>query len=78
MLEDFKLICLGEEPISNREMFLIEDLKLNKKNITFENVDDFKLAKYYSNATALLYPSKNEGFWLSSFGSNVLWVPSNI
>jgi glycosyltransferase involved in cell wall biosynthesis len=62
VLEDFKLICLGEESISNREMFLIEDLKLNKKNIIFENVDDFKLAKYYSNATALLYPSKNEGF----------------
>ena len=62
ILEEFKLICFGDELLSKKEKFLIEELKLNKKNIIFDNGDDYKLANYYLNATALIYPSKNEGF----------------
>ena len=62
ILQDFKLICFGTETLSKREKFLINSYNLNKKNIIFENGNDLKLAKYYINATALIYPSKNEGF----------------
>ena len=62
LLEDFKLICFGEESLSIKEKYLIEELKLNKKNIIFDSGDDCKLANYYLKATALIYPSKNEGF----------------
>ena len=62
MLEDFKLICFGEESLSIKEKYLIEKLKLNKKNIIFDSGDDYKLANYYSKASVLIYPSKNEGF----------------
>lgn len=62
ILEDFKLICFGNELLTNEEKFLIEEFKLNKKNIIFDGGDDYKLANYYLNATALIYPSKNEGF----------------
>ena len=62
ILEEFKLICFGDELLSKKEKFLIEELKLNKKNIIFDSGDDYKLANYYLNATALIYPSKNEGF----------------
>ncbi len=62
ILEEFKLICFGDELLSKKEKFLIEELKLNKKNIIFDSGDDYKLANYYLNASALIYPSKNEGF----------------
>ena len=62
ILEDFKLICFGDELLTNEEKFLIEEFKLNKKNIIFDGGDDYKLANYYTNATALIYPSQNEGF----------------
>ena len=62
ILHDFKLVCFGAEKLSKREKYLIESLQLNAKNIFFESGDDFKLANYYLNATALIYPSKNEGF----------------
>ena len=62
ILHDFKLVCFGTEKLSKREKYLIETFQLNEKNIFFESGDDFKLANYYLNATALIYPSKNEGF----------------
>ena len=62
ILEDFKLVCFGEEKITPLEKDLIESLNLNKKNIMFISGDDQKLHNYYLNSTALLYPSKNEGF----------------
>ena len=33
----FKLICFGEESLSIKEKYLIENLKLNKKNIIFDS-----------------------------------------
>ena len=62
ILQDFKLICFGIETLSKREKFLIHKYNLNEKNIIFENGDDKKLADFYIKATALIYPSKNEGF----------------
>ena len=62
ILQDFKLICFGEENINSYEYYLINSLKLNKKNILFVSGNDYKLQNYYLNATALIYPSQNEGF----------------
>ncbi len=62
ILEDFKLICFGEEKLSKKEQYLVKKFKLNEKNIIFDSGNDYKLANYYLNATALIYPSKNEGF----------------
>lgn len=62
ILQDFKLICFGEEVITPFEINLIKKLKLNDKNILFISGDDQKLQNYYLNSTALIYPSRNEGF----------------
>lgn len=62
ILNDFQLICFGEEIISPLEKSLIKNLELNEKNILFVSGDDNKLREYYLNSTALIYPSKNEGF----------------
>ncbi len=62
ILDDFKLICFGVEQINNEEKNLIKSLKLNEKKILFVSGNDYKLQEYYLNATALIYPSKNEGF----------------
>jgi len=62
ILQDFKLICFGEENINSYEKYLINSLKLNKENILFVSGNDFKLQNYYLNATALIFPSQNEGF----------------
>ena len=44
------------------EKKLINNLQLNEKNILFVSGDNSKLKNYYLNSTALIYPSKNEGF----------------
>jgi len=62
ILNDFQLVCFGEEKVNSFEKNLIENLKLNKKNILFDSGDNNKLQNYYLNSTALIYPSKNEGF----------------
>jgi glycosyltransferase involved in cell wall biosynthesis len=62
ILEDFKLVCFGSEKINLKEKFLINKYNLNEKNIQFDFGNDQKLLNYYLNATALIYPSKNEGF----------------
>lgn len=62
ILEDFKLICFGEERINPIEKELIKKLDLNEKNILFISGNDLMLREYYLKSTALIYPSKNEGF----------------
>ena len=62
ILDDFQLICFGEEKINQLEKDLIKSLGLNEKNILFISGNDQKLHEHYLNATALIYPSKNEGF----------------
>tara|TARA_B100000686_G_scaffold348727_1_gene440484 strand:+ start:179 stop:1273 length:1095 start_codon:yes stop_codon:yes gene_type:complete len=62
ILNDFKLICFGEEKLSKEENYLLEKFNLDNSNIIFESGNDKKLSELYSNSTALIYPSKNEGF----------------
>jgi len=62
ILEEFRLLCFGEETKTNYEQELIKELNLNSKNIIFVGGEDALLKDYYLNSTALIYPSKNEGF----------------
>lgn len=62
ILEDFKLVCFGQEIKTHYEQELIKELNLNNKNIIFIGGEDNLLKDYYLNSTALIYPSKNEGF----------------
>ena len=56
------MICFGEEKLSKEENYLLEKFNLDNSNIIFESGNDKKLSELYSNSTALIYPSKNEGF----------------
>ena len=62
ILHDFQLVCFGEEKNNFFEKKLIKNLKLNEENIFFISGDNSKLKSYYLKSTALIYPSKNEGF----------------
>ena len=62
ILQDYQLICFGEEKVSPYEKKLIKNLDLNEKNIFFISGNNNMLQEYYLNSTALIYPSKNEGF----------------
>ena len=62
ILNEFQLVCFGEEKKNVVEKKLINNLELNEKNILFISGDNNKLKNYYLNSTALIYPSKNEGF----------------
>ena len=62
ILDEFQLVCFGEEKKNVVEKKLINNLQLNEKNILFVSGDNSKLKNYYLNSTALIYPSKNEGF----------------
>ena len=62
ILQDYQLICFGEEKANSYEKELIKNLDLNEKNIFFISGNNNMLQEYYLNSTALIYPSKNEGF----------------
>jgi glycosyltransferase involved in cell wall biosynthesis len=75
ILEDYKLICFGDETKASYEQELIKKLNLNSENILFISGDDTLLKDYYLNATALIYPSKNEGFGFPPLEAMALGCP---
>ncbi len=62
ILNDFDLVCFGGEEFTKDENNLINELKIEKTKIKHFLGDDKKLIEFYSTATAMIYPSKNEGF----------------
>lgn len=62
ILKDFDLICFGNEEFNDEEMNLFDQLKIDAKKIKLVSGDDGKLVELYSTASAMIYPSKNEGF----------------
>ncbi|MDC3125916.1 glycosyltransferase family 4 protein, partial [Candidatus Pelagibacter sp.] len=62
VLEDYKLICFGNENFEFNELRLMEKLNINKKDIILFNGNDEILQRLYQKAEALIYPSLNEGF----------------
>ncbi len=59
---DFNIVCFGDDQITDEEKVLIHDLGINEECICFVNGDDRRLAEYYCNASAFVYPSFYEGF----------------
>lgn len=60
--KDFQLVCFGGDPFSRRELALINQLHLGENKTIYVSGDDKKLASFYSNASAFVYPSLYEGF----------------
>jgi len=76
MLKPYALVCFGGGPFTSRETEKINKLKLADRVFQHSGPDDV-LAGYYKNATALVYPSRYEGFGLPpieamAFGCPVL------
>ncbi|WP_218079625.1 glycosyltransferase family 4 protein [Anthocerotibacter panamensis] len=59
---DFKIVCFGGGPFSKAEIAMLQDNTLDEKSVIQISGDDGKLAAYYANASAFIYPSFYEGF----------------
>ena len=59
----YKLVCFGDKPFSEAEKSRFQQLKIEDRILSFSGNDE-ELAGYYSNALALVYPSRYEGFGL--------------
>lgn len=71
-----KLVCFGGEPLNFEEQLLLAENGVQDRVLT-ERGDDYRLAAFYSEAAALIYPSRYEGFGLPvleamSFGCPVI------
>lgn len=62
LTDDFKLICFGGKNFNKKEKELIKKNDLLQNVIHISGGDDYKLAKYYRNASLFVYPSIYEGF----------------
>lgn len=61
---DFKIKCFGGGKQTKHESNFFSNLKIPYDKVDFLQGNDAKLAELYRNATALVYPSKYEGFGL--------------
>jgi glycosyltransferase involved in cell wall biosynthesis len=61
---DFDLVAFGGGALSAIELDLISNLKFRPMQVRQMSGDDNKLALYYKNASAFVYPSYYEGFGL--------------
>lgn len=62
-LKTYKLVCFGDRPFSDKEAIRFAELGL-KGRILYRGGSDKVLAGYYKAASALIYPSRYEGFGL--------------
>ena len=60
---EFKLVCFGGGPLTDRENEIIRRHQLDGRVLNFSGADEI-LATLYKHATALVYPSLYEGFGL--------------
>jgi glycosyltransferase involved in cell wall biosynthesis len=60
--DNFRLVCFGHRPFSQKETDLMKNLGLSEKNVLHFSGDDTVLAEMYSHASAFVYPSLYEGF----------------
>ena len=63
-LDEVDLVIFGGPPLSSDEMNALTSSGLSFDRITHETGDDSKLEQWYLTASALIYPSKYEGFGL--------------
>ena len=62
--KDFKIVCFGGGAFTSEEIKTFNKLNINLNDILYLSGDDELLSYLYQNATALIYPSKYEGFGL--------------
>jgi glycosyltransferase involved in cell wall biosynthesis len=60
----FDIVAFGGGVFSEEERKLLQTLKLTSQQVRHIDGDDRLLASYYSEASALVYPSRYEGFGL--------------
>lgn len=60
--DEFKLICFGGGSFTSAEKAHMASFGLSDSEVQQLSGDDQTLSVYYKNATALIYPSKYEGF----------------
>lgn len=75
--EEYSLVCLGGGRFSGPELERMNSLGIRRDRVTQVSGDDAMLARMYSGATALIYPSLYEGFGIPpleamSFGCPVI------
>jgi glycosyltransferase involved in cell wall biosynthesis len=79
--DNFKLVCFGPQPFSQKELDMMEQLGVNTDNFYHYSGDDKFLANLYTHATAFIYPSLYEGFGippLEAMSFNCPVVCSNV
>ena len=71
---------MGGGEFTNEELDLFKKLDLNLNNMKSYKINDNTLKHYYKNASALIYPSTDEGFGIpiiESMASKIPMVLSN-
>lgn len=64
LMKDFNIVAFGGGNFSNIEKQLFKSLGIQEGQVIQVSGDDEKLARYYYNATAFVFPSLYEGFGL--------------
>jgi glycosyltransferase involved in cell wall biosynthesis len=64
LMKDFNIVAFGGGNFSNIEKQLFKSLGIQEGQVIQVSGDDDKLANYYCNATAFVFPSLYEGFGL--------------
>ena len=73
---EFKIICFGGGQLLNSEKKILTEKNIDlSKIICFPDQDDELLFDLYKNATALIYPSLNEGFGMPILEAMSLGCP---
>ena len=62
--KNFKIHCFGGGTFQKNELHMFKELKINESEIEHFDGDDSILINLYKNASALVYPSRYEGFGL--------------
>lgn len=73
--KDFKLVCFGGGPPTRAELREAADLKVPRNGLVFTSGSDAFLADLYRFATALIFPSRYEGFGLPVLEAMSLGCP---
>ncbi len=60
--KNFGIVCFGGGRFTAKELSEIERLGVDRQRLLFVSGNDQRLATYYRNAVALVYPSLYEGF----------------
>ena len=75
LLKDFDLIAFGGPPLNSEEIEVVSGLGLSEQQVRHVSGGDDLLARLYSQASALVYPSLYEGFGLPPLEAMVCSCP---